>query len=163
VKFLFSGRAKIQGKGLIGKDVTFVLSKKSKTQIGAKLIVDHHTAIMNEGELTIGYNLNLNQYSRIVCKRKISIGDNVLIARFVSILDHDHHYEGTGENFKITREYVSDEISIGNNVWLGDKVTVVKGVRIGNNVIVAANSVVVKDVPDNVIVAGIPAKIIKEI
>lgn len=54
-------------------------------------------------------------------------------------------------------------IVIGNNVWLGDKVTVLSGVRIGNNVTVAANSVVTKDVPDNCIVAGIPARIIKVI
>ena len=52
---------------------------------------------------------------------------------------------------------------IGNNVWLGDKVTVLPGVKIGDNVIVGANSVVSKDIPDGVIAAGVPAKVIKKI
>ncbi len=55
------------------------------------------------------------------------------------------------------------EVVIGNNVWLGDKVTVLAGVHIGNNVIVAANAVVTKDIPDNCMVAGVPGRIIKTI
>ena len=54
-------------------------------------------------------------------------------------------------------------IVIGNNVWLGDKVSVLSGVNIGDNVIVGANSVVTKNVPSNCVVAGIPAKIIKKL
>ncbi len=50
-----------------------------------------------------------------------------------------------------------------NNVWIGDKATITKGVTIGDNVIIAANAVVNKDVPSNVIVGGIPAKVIKKL
>lgn len=50
---------------------------------------------------------------------------------------------------------------IGNNAWIGGSSVILPGVTIGNNVVVAAGSVVVKDVPDNVVVAGNPAKIIK--
>jgi len=53
------------------------------------------------------------------------------------------------------------EVVIGNNVWLGDKVAVLSGVHIGNNVIVAANAVVTKDLPDNSIAAGVPARVVK--
>ena len=55
------------------------------------------------------------------------------------------------------------EVEIGNNVWIGDKATILAGVVIGDNVIVAANSVVTKSVPSNTIVAGSPAKIIKQL
>jgi acetyltransferase-like isoleucine patch superfamily enzyme len=55
------------------------------------------------------------------------------------------------------------EVIIGNNVWLGDKVAVLGGVHIGNNVIVAANAVVTKDLPDNCMAAGVPAQIIKKL
>lgn len=54
-------------------------------------------------------------------------------------------------------------INIGNDVWIGGNVTILPGVTIGNNVVVAAGAVVTKDVPDNCLVAGIPAKKIKDI
>jgi len=55
------------------------------------------------------------------------------------------------------------EILIGNNVWIGDKVTILPNVHIGNNVIVAANAVVNSDVPENCVVAGIPARIVRNL
>ena len=54
-------------------------------------------------------------------------------------------------------------MTIGNDVWIGGNVTILPGIRIGNNVVVAAGAVVTKDVPDNVVVGGVPARIIKEI
>ena len=54
-------------------------------------------------------------------------------------------------------------VTIGNDVWIGGDVTILPGVTIGNNVVVAAGAVVTKDVPDNCVVGGVPAKIIKKI
>lgn len=54
-------------------------------------------------------------------------------------------------------------VNIGNDVWLGGKVTICPGVTIGNNVVVAASSVVIHDVPDNVMVAGNPARVVKKV
>ena len=59
--------------------------------------------------------------------------------------------------------YSKGPVVIGNNVWLGEKSSIMPGVKIGNGVVVAANAVVTHDVPDNCIVAGVPAKIIKQI
>ena len=55
------------------------------------------------------------------------------------------------------------EVVIGNNVWIGDKATILAGVTVGDNVIVGANSVVTKDIPSNTMVAGVPARIINSI
>ena len=57
----------------------------------------------------------------------------------------------------------AEPISIGNDVWIGGNVTILPGVNIGNNVVVAAGSVVTKDIPDNSLVAGVPARIIREL
>lgn len=91
----------------------------------------------------------------------IEIGDNVTITRGVSFVNHD----GGAALFR--NEYsglnVYGKIKVGNNVFIGINTIIMPGVKIGNNVIVGAGSVVNRDVPDNVVVAGVPAKIIKTI
>ena len=64
---------------------------------------------------------------------------------------------------KLRRLYSKGPIVIGDNVWIGDKVIILDGVKIGNNSIIAAGTVVTKDVPDFCVVAGNPAKIIKNL
>ena len=58
---------------------------------------------------------------------------------------------------------IAKPVTIGNDVWIGANCTILPGVTIGNNVVVAAGAVVTKDVPDNCVVGGVPAKVIKEI
>jgi acetyltransferase-like isoleucine patch superfamily enzyme len=98
----------------------------------------------------------LNSNVKIRCKNKISIGRNVAISHDVTIMDSDAH-EISYEGYQMTKP-----ISIGNNVWIGSRALIMKGVAIGDGAIVAAGSIVTKDVPPNSMVAGIPAKIIKE-
>ena len=58
---------------------------------------------------------------------------------------------------------IAKPVTIGNDVWIGANCTILPGVNIGNNVVIAAGAVVTKDVPDNCVVGGVPAKVIKEI
>ena len=114
--------------------------------------------------VTIGKNCRIGEYNQISACNKITIGDGLLTGRYVYIGDNSHG--GLSKEEAIVppaqRKLVSKgEICIGQNVWLGDKVTILADVHIGDNVVVAANSVVTKDVPNNCIVAGVPAKIVK--
>ena len=107
-----------------------------------------------------GAKLNLgsgffNSNIKIRCHERIEIGENVAISHDVTIMDSDAH-EGLWEGYEKTKP-----IKIGNHVWIGTRVTILKGVTIGDNAIIAAGSVVTKDVPNNTIVAGVPAKVIK--
>lgn len=149
-----------QRVGLIGANNKLVF--KNDVVIGNKFITADDVEIIALGNINIGNNVCINSYSRVVSHKKIIIGDNVTVAKFVTILDHDHKYSFECENLKLDG-FVTDDIIIGNNVWIGDKVTILKGVNIGNNVIVGANSVVNKSIPPNSIVAGTPAKIIKKL
>jgi maltose O-acetyltransferase len=155
-------QSKIQTKGIS----LFALSSKIKVQtdgllsIGKKTILAPHCELKVSGSLTIGNNVFINKYSRIISMGQITLGDNIIIAQFVSILDHDHAYR-FDNNDLCFEGYTISPIVIGNNVWIGDKVAINKGVKIGNNVIIGANSVITKDIPSNVIVGGVPAKIIK--
>ena len=114
--------------------------------------------------ITIGNHCVIGEYTHITACNKIAIGDGLLTGRYVIISDNSHGGLSWEEADiePIKRDLKSKgEVVIGNNVWLGDKVAVLAGVHIGNNVIVAANSVVTKDIPDNCMAAGSPATIIK--
>ena len=125
-----------------------------------------HSRLASKGRLEIGESFTLNSYSRIVAFDDISIGSNVTIAQFVSILDHDHRavVRGTGADREMHFDgYSCAPISIGSNVWIADKVTILKGVKIGSNVIIGANSVVTSDIPDFSVAVGSPAKVVKSL
>ena len=116
--------------------------------------------------INIGNNCHFGEYNHISSINNITIGDGVLTGRFVIISDNDHG-EFVLENLPVPPQQRAlsskGPISIGKNVWIGDKVTILSGVKIGDNVVIAANAVVTKDVPQNSLVAGVPAKIIKTI
>lgn len=90
----------------------------------------------------------------------INIGDNVWIGPCTLIATVNHPLNPAGRRKHLG---IAKEVTIGNDVWIGGNVTIVPGVHIGNNVVVAAGAVVTKDVPDNSLVAGVPAKKIKEL
>ncbi len=120
----------------------------------------------HNAKISIGNHCNIGEYNHITAINGITIGDGVLTGRFVLISDNSHGNScGCQSNIRPAMRNLESkgEIVIGNNVWLGDKVTVLSGVHIGNNVIIGANSVVTKNIPSNCIAVGSPAKIIKKI
>jgi maltose O-acetyltransferase len=113
-----------------------------------------------------GYNIHVgkNFYANFDCVFldvcEISIGDNCFIAPGVHIYTATHPLN---PNERISGVEYGIPVKIGHNVWIGGRAVINPGVKIGNNVVIASGSVVVKDVPDNVVVGGNPAKIIKQI
>lgn len=103
--------------------------------------------------LVIGDNVSIGDRSEIHCGKEIYIGDNTLISWDCCILDRDYHsYNGNKEVMK--------SVHIGRNVWVGCRAMILKGVTIGDGAVIAAGSVVTKDVPANTCVAGNPAIVI---
>lgn len=166
--------------GHVGKHA--IISYPCKFQAGSKKIVvgegtiiyanciiecwDRYIDQLFSPTLKIGSNCRIGEYTHITAINNIEIGDGLLTGRFVIITDHSHgdlSVDSANIPPAIRRLKSKGGIKIGENVWLGDKVSVLAGVHIGDNVIVGANSVVTKNVPNNCIVAGIPAKIIKQI
>lgn len=113
-----------------------------------------------------GYNIYVgeNFYANFDCVMldvcEIRIGDNCLIAPGVHIYTATHPLEAEVRNSGA--EY-GKPVTIGDNVWIGGRAVINPGVKIGNNVVIASGAVVTKDVPDNVVVGGNPAKVIKQI
>lgn len=110
--------------------------------------------------IEIGENFYSNHNLTILDPAKVSFGDNVLIGPNVGFYTAEHPIDR--EERKKFLEYAKP-ITVGDNVWIGGGVNILSGVNIGNNVVVGAGSVVTKDIPDNVVVVGNPAKIIKKV
>lgn len=124
----------------------------------------HHTTGDADAELVIGENANVGDYTHITARGHMRIGKNLLTGKWVTITDNGHgttDYETLRKPPLQRKLYVKGDVTIGDNVWIGDKATILPGVSIGDGAVVAANAVVTKDVPAYSIVAGNPAKIVK--
>ena len=131
-------------------------------QFGASTAIDRFaTVIVKHGKLSAGRNLYLGVGSVVVARESITIGENVLIAEQVTIRDQDHAMTPTEGQGRVG--FTSSPVVIGDNVWLGAKVTVIQGVTIGSNVVVGANSVVTHDLPDNCVAVGAPARVVRQL
>lgn len=161
-KIYYLSHLKLSGPGMLGTNTYLFISFKGNISLGKKPIIADFVELQSEGNLKIGNYCTINRYSRIIAFESINIGNNVTIAQNVSILDHDHNYLLHDENL-VLNGYNTSPITIGNNVWLSDKCTVLRGVTIGNNVIAGAHTLINKDVPSNCIIGGMPFKILKEL
>lgn len=141
----------------------------ARTSIQAYSIIGCHERYGKEHyepEIVIGDDCNIGEFCQISAINKITIGNGLLTGRYVYIGDNAHGgFSWEEANIPPAKRKLKSkgEIVIGNNVWIGDKATILSGVHIGENVIVAANAVVTKDIPSHCIVAGVPAKIVKQL
>lgn len=110
--------------------------------------------------IEVGENFYSNHNLTILDCAKVTFGDNVFIAPNCSFYTAEHPLD---YNLRNKGTEYAKPITIGNNVWIGGSVTVLSGVSVGNNVVIGAGAVVTKDIPDNVVVVGNPAKIIKHL
>ena len=111
------------------------------------------------GHIEIGERAFFNNNCSITATKIVKIGSHCMFANNLVIVDHDHKCSSSG----ITGELISNEINIGNNVWCGANVTILKGVHIGDGSVIAAGAVVNRDVPAHTVVGGVPIKVLKEI
>jgi acetyltransferase-like isoleucine patch superfamily enzyme len=113
-----------------------------------------------KARINIGNNVATNNNIMLMAANYIEIGDSTLIGQYVTIMDHEAH------GIHPSKRRVIGEIGtvmLGKNVWVGNNVTILKNTIIGDNTIVATGAVVSGKFPANVIIGGIPAKIIKSI
>lgn len=114
-------------------------------------------------QITIGENVSIEDWCHIGCIERIEIGSGTTIASKVFITDHYHgsiNKKDIGTK-ALDRPLSSKPVVIGKNVWIGDGVCIMPGTTLGDNVIVGANAVVTHSFPENCVIAGCPAKIIK--
>ncbi len=150
-RFNFADRSDFDELSKITKEL---LGKSDGAMINPPFYCDYGKHI------EVGKNFFANYNCTIIDVGKVKIGDNCMLAPNVAIYTAGHPIHPDTRNAAF--EY-GKEVSIGNNVWIGGNSVVCPGVHIGNNVVIGAGSVVTKDIPDDVVAAGNPCKIIHKI
>lgn len=114
----------------------------------------------NGKNIFIGDNFTGNFNLTILDVKEVFIGDNVMIGPNTLITTVGHPLTPKGRREHLAQ---ASEIHIGDDVWIGGNVTILPGITIGNNVVIGAGAVVTKDIPDNSLAVGVPAKVIREL
>lgn len=155
----FSVPVRCDGKGIVslGKKIRFGYEFAPRLGNGEILL----QARTETSRIVVGENTIFSNNVSVIANEEITIGSSCLIGDLCLIMDSDFHNidpltrrKGTGS---------SSPVVIGNNVWLGSRVVVQKGVRIGDNSVITPNAVVTKDIPPDSIAGGIPARVIRAI
>lgn len=140
------------------------ISIGNNSTFGRYLYLTTWTEGKRNPNLEIGNNCSFGDYNHITCFHNITIGDNVLTGKWVTITDNSHgntDYETLKKAPSERNISSKGPVIINKNVWIGDKVTILPNVTIGEGSVIGANSVVTKNIPPFCIAGGNPAKILK--
>lgn len=146
-KILYFNRVSFTGIPKMNHNFKIAIKKNSKLHIGKKFRTRNNVSFrIYKGIVEIGDNCFFNDNCSINCLKNIKIGNNCIFGPDVKIYDHDHDYK------KDMNSFVKQSIEIGNNVWIGANVVILKGVKIGDNSVIAAGTIVKHDVSSNTLV-----------
>lgn len=163
----------------IGKNFSTTASANCFREKGAKIKIGDNCEICGvlsakeNAEIRIGNYTTIRGDSLIGCMNNVTVGNFVIISNNVKIYDNNNHPTDSHQRIEMCKSGFNSElwqwkysesasIIIEDNVWIGEKSTILKGVTIGRGAVVACNTVVTKDVPPYSIVAGNPARIVKK-
>lgn len=134
-----------------------------RTKIGAYSIISTTSHLSKLGiGLSIGCDCGVSEYCYFGSSGGITIGNDVIMGQYVSFHSENHGFSDA--NIPIRLQPVTSEgIVLGNNIWIGAKVTILDGSVIGDNCVIAAGSVVRGNFPSNCVIGGIPARLLKSI
>jgi acetyltransferase-like isoleucine patch superfamily enzyme len=161
LKLRWRGRLQTDGLCFVGPDVTLEIGRDATLRLGRWSWIGHGTKIrVHEGEASIGAKTVLGQECTISAFQHVSIGRECIVADRVMLIDFDHGVVEVERPIRLQGIYKRD-VRVGHNVWIGYGACLLRGVTVGDNAVIGTSTVVTKDVPDNAVVAGVPAKLLR--
>ena len=161
LKLRWRGRLQTDGLCFVGPGVTFEIGPDATLRLGRWCWIGHGTKIRaHEGETSIGAKTVLGQECTISSFQHVAIGRECIVADRVMLIDFDHGVVEVERPVRLQGIYKRD-VDVGHNCWIGYGACILRGVTVGDNCIVGTSTVVTRDVPDNAVVGGVPARIIR--
>jgi len=161
LKLRFRRRLVTDGICFVGPGVTLEIQRGARLVLGRWSWVGHGCKIrVHEGEVRIGAKTVMGQECTVSAFQRVAIGRECVIADRVMLIDFDHGVVEVDRPIRLQGIYKRD-VEVGHNCWVGYGACILRGVKVGDNAVVGTSAVVTKDVPDNAVVAGIPARVIR--
>ena len=161
LKLRWRGRFKTDGLCFVCPGVKFEIGKDATLFMGRWSWLGHGCKVRaHEGSVSIGAKSVLGQECTISSYKHVSIGRECIVADRVMLIDFDHGMVEVERPIRNQGIYMR-EVKVGHNVWIGYGACILRGVTVGNNCVIGTSSVVTKDVPDNAVVGGVPARVIR--
>lgn len=155
------GAITLGSKVLIDDRVTLDCRKGAKISLGDFIALGRDTILAAKGgDIHLADGVNVGSQCRIATQSGVTIGESTLVAAYAYIGPGNHLWDEEAESFISGDMELKGGVTIGKNVWIGTRATILDGVTIGDGAIIAAHSLVREDVPAGATVAGTPAKII---
>lgn len=148
-------------KGKKGQILRYIIFKSIAKSCGENVLIQPGVYIFSPENISIGNNVSIHSMSYIDAYGGINIGNDVSIAHGVTIMTSTHRYESKSIPIR-DQGFYSSETCINSNVWIGAKATILYGTSIGSGSIIGANTVITKDILENSIMIGYPAKLLKK-
>ncbi|WVM88261.1 acyltransferase [Halopseudomonas pachastrellae] len=166
-KLLCKSRIRVGSKVRIGFNVVIDGLGKKGVTLGANTKIGDYSRLICSGTLSnigshidIGENVGIGEFCRIGGSGGVTIGKNTIAGQYLSIHPENHIFSDKGKLIK-DQGTIRSEIRIGQNCWIGAKVTILAGSEIGDSCVIAAGSVVSGKFPSHSVIGGVPAKLIK--
>ncbi len=161
LKLRLGKRLQTDGICFVCPGVKLEIGPNARLRIGRWAWIGHGSKIrVHEGEVSIGAKTVMGQECTISAYQHVQIGRECILADRVMLIDFDHGAVEVERPIRLQGIYKRD-VRVGHNVWIGYGACILRGVSVGDNSIVGTSAVVTRDVPENAVVAGVPARAIR--
>jgi acetyltransferase-like isoleucine patch superfamily enzyme len=160
-KLRLGRRLRLEGVAFIGPGCSLEVRRGAVLELGRWSWLGHGCKVRcHEGVVSIGAKSVLGQECTISAYQHVSIGRECVIADRVMLIDFDHGMVEVERPIRLQGIYKRD-VRVGNNVWIGYGACILRGITVGDNAVIGTSAVVTKPVPENAVVAGVPARVIR--